>query len=335
MLQEIKKQLFEDKKSLIQLLREFGFCNFKESAKYITFGRDEDSSRKAIAIKKINNEALYVTDYARNIHGDIIHFIIAERGVSYSEVMGRIRSVVGDFDFYGSTRSLLFGGMFQRVKRKNEIQVPVLDESVLENYIPMGNELFLNDGISIDTQRVFGVGFSPTDQAITIPIYRPDGLLMGVKARINGTVRDGEMKYFYLTPCPMSQTLYGFHINYEFLESQEWIFIVEAEKSVMQAYEFKERRIVAICSSSISVQQARMIVGLNAKNVVLMHDEGIKKEAVYQNCMLLKRTAHMREMNLWVWNPGDDVPSKASPTDLGETRFIQAVEREIVKWKET
>lgn len=335
MIQELKKRLLEEKKSLIQLLSRFGFCNFKESDKYITFGRDENSSPKAIVIKKENNEALYVTDYARNIHEDIIHFIIAERSVSYSDVMNQIRDILGGFDFYSPERTLVFGGMFKKIKHHNKIEVPILEESILDNYIPMGNQLFLNDGISISTQRVFGVGFSPKDQAITIPIYRPDGLLMGIKGRINGTVRDGEMKYFYLTPCPMSQTLYGFHMNYAFLESQEWIFIVEAEKSVMQAYEFNERRIVAICSSSISIQQARMIVGLNAKNIVLMHDEGIKEEVVIQNCKVLKRTAHMREMNIWIWNPGEDVPSKASPTDLGFDRFTQAIEREIVEWKET
>jgi hypothetical protein len=226
----------------------------------------------------------------------------------------------------------LFGGMFERTK-KAKVQTEI-NENVLSEYIKAPNLRFYRDGISTQAQNFFDLHYDPLEDAILIPIWSLDGQLIGIKARVNKDTSEVGSKYYYVYPCLMSKTLYGFWQNRAYLVKMKTIYIVEAEKSVMQAYTFGVRNIVALGSSSLSQDQARAILSLCPERVVLMHDEGLIQEVVEKNLTLLSETAFMREVSLYYWMPGKDIPSKASPTDLGKGRFIRAL-KECKKWEKT
>ena len=211
MLEDVKKELLNHPDKLKELLEYFGYCNIVIRDRYMQFGRDEFSSKKSIVINLKENRFLYVHDYARNIQTDLFSYIISQRHVEFKEVLNEVKHVLGItdyFDFFGKRG--IFGGFYERVrKRRTASESKIYDESILNQFSQCGNMRFLKDNISLRTQRFFEIGYDVESQGITIPIRNQFGQLMGVKERFNYDVEDGEIKYFYQSPCLMSNTLYG------------------------------------------------------------------------------------------------------------------------------
>ena len=66
-----------------------------------------------------------------------------------------------------------------------DIDVPLkpIPEKVLSYYLPYGNIMFEDDGISLKTQMEWEIGFDCMSNAITIPLRDELGNLIAVKAR--------------------------------------------------------------------------------------------------------------------------------------------------------
>lgn len=336
MLQKIKDELMNDVDKLIKYLEHFGYCNISVKPKYITFGRDEDSSPKALVIYREDNEALIVKDFARNITCDIFNIVIKEKGYDFKSVISEAKRITGvngsSYKEQGSR--LAFGGLYSKIKNRTKQEIKTYDESVLSKYPRCGNLRFLKDNISLEAQEFFGIRYSVDEQGIVIPIRNEFADLIGVKVRINKHAEDGEQKYYYLESCSMSSTLYGFCENYEYLESADVVYIYEAEKSVMASWSYGIKSAVALGSSSLSKKQIQLLLSLNAKKYVLMHDKGLKFDVIEKNIKALKVYSRMRELDIAYWVPGEDVPDKSSATDLSKDRFEKALREELVDYEE-
>ena len=59
MLEDIKMELLNHPDKIKTVLEHFGYCNIVIRSKYMSFGRDEESSKKSIVIKLENNTYLY------------------------------------------------------------------------------------------------------------------------------------------------------------------------------------------------------------------------------------------------------------------------------------
>ena len=328
MLSEIKNELIKTPEKLKEVLEHFGYCNVVIRNKYLSFGRDEHSSKKSIVIKLENNKYLYVQDYARNIQKDIFTYIGEQRKVEFAEILSVIKSILNItdyYDFFGDKG--IFGGFYERVRKNRTGQIKTYDESLLNRYVRCGNIRFLNDNISIETQNFFNIRYDVESQGIVIPIYNQLGQLMGVKVRCNYDVDDGEMKYYYLIPCAMSQTLYGYSQNYNYLVDNV-VYIFESEKSVMQCHSYGMRNCVALGSGSISNKQVQMIFELNPKKIIFMHDTGYKQEYIDRNLSMVKSYSRFSEIGYWNC-AGKGYEDKISPSDLGEKKLRQIINEEI------
>lgn len=331
MLEEIKKQLLKDPEKLKIVLEEFGYCNVVIRSTYIQFGRDEISSKKSIVIKLENNDFLMVMDYARNIRKDIFGYIIEQRKVSFSDVLNVTKKVLGISDFYYHFENKgIFGGFYTNVKKKRNLHINVYDKSILDVYNKCANTKFIQDNISIETQKFFDIRYDIESQTIIIPIYTQLGDLMGVKARCNYDVEDGEMKYYYHVPCQCSQTLYGYAHNYEYLVGNT-IYIGESEKFVMQCHTYGYRNCVGLGSGSLSTKQAQMILELHPKKVVFLHDNNYPIEFIMKNINILKHYSKFSEIQLGYWDwTKHSFPEKCSPSDLGKKQFEEIINNQIV-----
>lgn len=336
MLNVIKERLLEDPEKIKELLESYDYHHVHVRSTYISFGRSEDSSPKSLVIYLKSNDNLIVKDHARNLTRDIFNLIINQKVVSFKDVIQTAKHITGVDDYYcPETKYKAFGGFYHGLKSKSKTHLITYDDAILDQYKPCANLRFLKDGISVATQKYFGIGYSVVDQAITIPIYSEDGRLIGVKARINKNPEDGEQKYYYLTDgCMMSCTLYGYSHNYEYLEGADTVCIYESEKSVMQCYSLNYRCAVAIGSSNLSKKQAQMLLSLNAKRYVFMMDKGLPFETVQKNIIALKTYGKMKEFEVLWWNPGEDVPDKSSASDLGLYRLEKALQEELVLYEE-
>lgn len=330
MLKEIKKELLDNPEKLKELLEYFNFYNVHIHQSYISFGRAQDTSKKSIVVRLEKNDYLYVTDYARNISKDLFSYISEQRLVDFKDIIGVVRNILGvdDFSLFNESRGI-FGGFYEKIRKRSEYSVRTYDESVLDKYIPLANKRFIDDHISIEAQQFFGVRYDVESQGIVIPIHNQIGELIGAKVRCNYEVQDGEMKYYYLIPCQASQTLYGYSQNYNYL-TNNIIYIYEAEKSIMQCFSYGIRNCVALGSGSISRKQVRMLLELNPKKIIFMHDVGYDLENILRNINMVKNYSRFSEVELGYWDFFDRLyDDKVSASDLGKKELLRIIDNEI------
>lgn len=315
---------------LKEVLEHYNFHNVIIHQSYISFGRSVDSSKKSIVIRLTNNDYLYVKDYARNIQKDLFTYISEQRLVEFADILSTVKSILNItdyYDFFGNRG--IFGGFYERIRKRNFNKVNTYDESLLDRYKQYANVRFLRDNISIDAQHFFGIRYDIESQGIVIPIRNQLGQLMGIKVRCNYDVEDGELKYYYLVPCAMSNTLYGYSQNYNHLV-RNTIYILESEKSVMQCYSYGIRNCVALGSGSISNKQVQMLFELNPQKIIFLHDTGFKQEYLDRNIAMIKNYSRFSEVEIGYWDyVGKDYEDKVSPSDLGKVKFEQIINTEI------
>ena len=78
-------------------------------------------------------------------------------------------------------------------------------------------------------------------------------------------------------------------------------------------------------------EQAKTLLGFNAKEYCFMLDEGLPIEVTHKNAELLKSFAAMREVKItyFDWRDSLSVGEKESPTDGGKENFYYILENEI------
>ena len=330
MLKEIKKELLDNPEKLKELLEYFNFYNVHIHQSYISFGRAQDTSKKSIVVRLEKNDYLYVTDYARNISKDLFSYISEQRLVDFKDIISVVRNILGvdDFGLFNESRGI-FGGFYEKIRKRSEYSVRTYDESILDKYIPLANKRFIDDNISIAAQQFFGIRYDVESQGIVIPIHNQIGELIGAKVRCNYEVQDGEMKYYYLIPCQASQTLYGYSQNYNYL-TNNIIYIYEAEKSIMQCFSYGIRNCVALGSGSISRKQVRMLLELNPQKIIFMHDVGYDLENILRNINMVKNYSRFSEVELGYWDFFDRLyDNKVSASDLGKKELLRIMDAEI------
>lgn len=329
MLKEIKKRLLDEPQKLKEILEMFDFYNVVIHRTYISFGRAVDSSKKSIVIRLEHNDYLYVNDYARNVSRELFAYISEQKRIEFKEILSMIKSYLGITDFYSFEQKGIFGGFYEKIRNKCNAPPKIYEESVLDNYYPLGNVRFLRDNISLEAQKFFGVRYDIESQGIVFPIYTQDGQIMGVKVRCNYEVEDGEPKYYYLLPCQCSKTLYGYAQNYNYLVDNT-ILVFESEKSVMQCFSCGIRNCVALGSGSVSSSQVKMLLELNPKKIILMHDYGYEKEYIDRNIKMIKNYSRFSEIGVGYWDwARNKYDEKVSPSDLGKQRLQEIIKNEI------
>ena len=333
MLSEIKKELLKQPDVMVELLEYFDFTHIRLSGREIRFARDYKGG-KNISIRLENNELLFVNDFARGVSKDIFSYIIQEKNVTFREVIQKTKSLLnlGD-DWRPKQKHALFGGVYANLTCPHrEVRLKTYGEDVLDKYIPCGNLRFLRDGISLEAQRFWGIRFSPECQSIIIPIRNEYGDIVGTKARINWEPREDEIKYYYPIPLQATQVLYGYSENYQHLYGNE-VIIVESEKSVMQAWSFGVRNVVALGNHSVSEKQSKLLLQLQPKRIILAMDEGLDFEQTQRNADMIKNLCTMFNVEIWYWDADQDldISPKSSPTDLGKDKYEEIMQEQLVR----
>lgn len=323
MIQRVKNELLNNPDIIVDILNQYDFHHVELRHNEIRFANSEDGSRNAIHMKL--NEELFTKDFARDIHGDIFSFIIKARGVNFKELFSLAKSELGISEFDFKKKQEPFGGLFSKCNKskKSIYEYKIYPDNVLNKYEKAYNKKFFDDYINFSTQKKFGIRYDTTTSSIAIPIRSPSGELIGCKLRKNYETSDDESKYIYAIPCPASQTLFGYAQNYDGLYGSD-VIIGEAEKFVMQCDSYGYRNAVGIGSSSLSLQQCRLLLSLNPHSVTFMMDVGLDEDVLIKNMKLLKGYSVMSDIPIYYWL-GNGFGDKMSPTDKGKENFIESL----------
>lgn len=336
--EEVKEKLLEQPESIVNILEAFDCHKVRINGREIRCARDYNSNPTAVVIRLMNNENLLVKDYELNTVLDLINYLIKIKNASFKDVMNAIKQELHLDSIYNYKKPIgLFGGIYSNISRNNgEISVTTYPEEILEQYGNTPCTLWLEDGISLSTQRKWGVGYCVASQRVTLPIRSSTSELIGVKGRCNYEPDEYEAKYLYLTEtCPMSQTLFGYSENYSSLYENE-ILIVESEKSVLKLDSWGYNNVVALGSNSLSTAQAKLLMSLNPKCVTFMLDKSLPLENTRRNAELLKSFCTMRQLNIkyWSWEDNITLDDKSAPCDDTKEEFQYILQNEVLDIEE-
>jgi DNA primase len=228
-------------------------------------------------------------------------------------------------DYTASLKEIINGK-----KRKKEYKPnPILPEETMNEFYFFGKPLpykgWTEEGISPETQTMYGVGFDLDSKRVVFPLRNRFGQLVGVKGRILKTEDDPERKYLYLYRCNNRYEWFNFHYAHPYILMSKKVYIFEAEKSCMKAFEHGIYNTLAIGASDISEEQADMIkqLGLDVE-IVLCYDKGITIEEIKKNAEIFKgRTVY------GMYDIDNILESKNSPIDQGIDTWNHLVENNI------
>lgn len=187
-------------------------------------------------------------------------------------------------------------------------------ESVFSWYDPYPHKNFLDDGISLKTQRLFEVMFDSDTERVVFPIYNKDGELISIKGRYVGSDENtlGEYKYMYLYHFDKMIELYNLHRALPDIKKNGEVVVFESEKSCMKAWQYGFKNTVAIMGSEISPIQAFLLRQLEV-NIIFAFDNDMdfdhvkkqSKQIVTRKCFYIKDKLGL-------------LSEKQSPVDGGE-----------------
>lgn len=337
MFEEVKAKLLEDSSSIEHILDTFGFDRIRSNHREIRCAFEPGMNPTAVVIRLQNNENLFVKDYERNLSYDFINYLIKAKNVEFKDVMNAIKQELHLDSIYNYKRKIgLFGGLYDKLSRHNgEISVTTYPEEVLKSYGNKPNTLWLQDGISLSTQRKWGIGYDVSSQRITMPIRTSTGEVMAIKGRCNYEPEEFEPKYLYIVNGPMSQTLFGYSENYTSLYEGD-VIVVESEKSVLKLDSWGYNNVVALGSNSLSPTQAKLIMSLNPKSVIFMLDKSLKLQNTRINIDMLKNFCVMKQLDIkfWDWTENITLDDKSAPCDDTRDEFEYILNEEIKDEKE-
>lgn len=332
MFEEVKRQLLAAPESIVHILEAFGCDKIKIRNREIRCAREYGSNPTAVVIRLTNNDNLFVKDYELNESYDLINYIIKIKNAQFKTVIEVIKQELGIDSIYSQKKSRsLFGGIYDKVSKvRSEFDIKTYPEEILKPYGNTPNKRFLKDGISLQTQRKWHVGYDVLSQRVTFPIRAPSSEVAGIKARCNYEPDEYEAKYLYLVNCAMSQTLFGYSENYNALYENH-VFVFESEKSVMVCDSMGYHNAVALGSNNLSETQAKLLLSLNPKSVVFMLDNSLPLENTKRNVDVLKSFCKMRELDIFYfdWTDCLCLDEKASPVDEGKEIFEEILQNHI------
>ena len=330
--EEVKEKLLEQPESIEHILDAFGFDKIRIRNRELRCAFEPGMNPTAVVIRLQDNENLFVKDYERNLSCDLINYLIKSKNISFKDVMNVIKQELHLDSIYNYKRKVgLFGGLYDGLSRSNgEISVTTYPDEILKQYGQTPNLLWLKDGISLSTQRKWGIGYDIPSQRITMPIRTSTGEIMAIKGRLNGIPEEFEPKYLYIVNGPMSQTLFGYSENYSSLYENE-ILVVESEKSVLILDSWGYNNVVALGSNSLSATQAKLLMSLNPKRVTFMLDKSLPLENTKRNADLLRTFCTMRQLEIryWNWENNLVLDDKAAPCDDTRAEFEYILQNEI------
>lgn len=333
-LSDLKKKIYKDNR-VEELLEKLG-CHRIRSEKggelFVAARPDGDNSR---SVQVYNNEYLNSHVRSKGIDGDIYSLIafIKYGCVTEEEMKKQLKAAkewiidnLGYHEFRNPSKRItgIENSWLKDIKKKRSKDISlddikenvILDESVINEYIMIPHKLWIDEGISYETQEEFECGFDLESNRIVVLIRNKKGELIGVKGRtVDEDYEEREIpKYLYLYKMNKSIELYNLHRALEHILSTKEIIVFEGYKSVMKAWEYGYKNCVSIEGDNFSKAQVALIKSLGLDiEITLCFDKD-------KSVRFIKEQAQkFTNRNVFATYDMDDLlEEKQSPVDQGK-----------------
>lgn len=328
-----------DEDKIAKVLESLGFENIVkkhgQSGDYFAFANLDGDNKTAINVY-INS--LNYNNYTRMVKGNIYTLIMDVKKINFPSSLNYVAKVLKlDKNNLEQNIKFPFGGFYRNLIRESlepEYSMKTYDPNILNEYSGKYSKLFFEDGISYDSQELYGIGYDIWSKRITIPEYTLDGKLCGIMGRLNDKNCPHEDRWLPIIPCSRPLTIFGYTNNYKNIQQKDLCIIGESEKSVMQLNSFKCRIGLATCGDDISDIQAKYIRGINASRIIVGYDEGLDEDKVRSQAeKLIVDNPLFKNKVGYIYDKNNDIlkkGSKCSPMDLGKKAFAELVKKHTI-----
>lgn len=324
--------------AVLDILNDLGFTNISlhKGDREIRFSREEGSNPTGMRLRM---DDLRYRCFSTGDKGNLYTLIMNRKILSFPESLDYVASLLGlDKSQFNRQVRLPFGGFYKRLKREleePETTMTIYPESILEPYLHKYNMMFFKDGINFQTQAQFKVGWDIESLRITVPEWTLDGKLCGIMGRLNDPNCEKGERWLPIIPCSRNLTLYGYHQNYEMIQSKGLVVVGESEKFVQQMHSMGSQVGLALGGCDISEVQAKYLKGLLIPKIILALDEGIDEDRVREQASRLTVNNQVMQNKVgYIWDEDHEVlpaGSKMSPTDVGKEKFAYLVKKKV-RW---
>lgn len=335
-LQQIKSKIFNDNRieELLELLGCWGI-DTEQNGKLYVAGLPDGENKRSVQIK--NNESLSSSIRSRGINGsiyDVVSYIvynaetIEERTNCLSKSKFWICNKLGYMEFidefYKVTNNTgnempKYNTWLKKIGKKQNntyTENEIISPDVMKHYGVIPYYKWLQEGLSIRTQKYFQIGIDVQSERITFPIHNKNGELIGVKGRYCGNNKEIEdkYKYLYLVPCNKSIEFFNFHRALPYIRAKKEVIIVEGGKTTMYLYQWSYPNSISIEGDSLSDMQVRLLKGLGLDiKYIFAFDKDKDTNHVKTEASKLKG-----RMIFGIIDVENKLEDKDSPTDKGK-----------------
>lgn len=289
-IRDLKEEII-NRELLPDILSAIGCHHIQDRGEYIQCGNKDGDNPKSIVVYK--NDYISCTNYTRQItkngrSADIFDLIAYAEDCSFAEAMKFVCEVAG-IDYYGERTDVpdslqilkMLRDMAVNDDEEDNAPLKPISMEILNYFLPYGNKLWEDEGISLTTQEEFQISYDDQTNYIAIPIFDELGSLVGVKGRYFGEPDEYHTKYFYLEKCNKGRVLYGYWQNKDYIKNSRYLIVVESEKSVLKLAEYGYRNAVATGGKTISKYQIELITRTGCIPILAL-DKDVEEDELRQ-----------------------------------------------------
>ena len=295
----LKKYIFENDK--VEFVLEKIGCHhikYNSNKEFWSCANFNGDNPSAINVK--NNQYLNVTNWTRQKEfddgSDIITLVEYNKQCSFVEAVKYLHSILNlEYKWKKPLQKkeeekddplYIFKKIIRAKKKVNVEDIHVLDEEVLDEYIPLLHIDWLRQGITERTRKKFGIAYSYKRKRVIIPIRHwltKELVGFNMRTTVPNYKELGISKYWITPTYQKSQNLYGLAENYDSIKKAGYVIVAESEKSVLKRDSLCDGTVVALQGKSMSQEQVRVLIGLNTEIVIAL-DKDVPIEEIRFIC---------------------------------------------------
>lgn len=341
---ELKEYIYNENK-ISYILEQLNCHEIKYNEQRQTYSAAHKDGDNPQGINIRNNQYLNYRSFSRGVDyedgQDLITLVETTEKLSFIESVKYLHKILGlPFEFKRTIKTEKKSDplqVFKKVLRCNRMivnveDIKVLEDKILNDYVPLLHYSWVKEGITERTRKKFGICYSYRYKRIIIPHrFWLNGSLLATNART--TVDNWEefniKKYILTNGYNKQLNIYGLWENYESIQKAGYVVVYESEKSVLKRDSLCDSTGVAISGHVLSDEQLRVLIGLNV-DIVLAMDNDISIEEVRH---MAKKFYRIRPVS-YIRDKWDLLNDKDSPTDKGD-KIYQFLFKHRVKYDES
>ena len=342
---EVIKSLSDQ--DIIDIVSSLGATNYEEREKEIIFPtichhiNEEDASHKLYYYKNTKLFVCYTCCGTFNISG-----LLAKRyellGQDYDFYRDIVLPLAQKANFKTTQKTFDFVQPYDLdlsiyEKKKIEVNFKHLNPNILNVYSSHCAAEWLEDNISEEAMRKYGIKYSIEENKVIIPHYDANGYLIGIRGRtLNPDEAAAEGKYRPIVfnervlSHPLGYNLYGLNFIKGNIKRIGMAIVGEGEKAALQymTYFGHENNIcVAACGNKLSEYQINLLCSAGATRILIAFDKEGKtwkeQESYYNKLTDLCKKYRNKVKIGFIFDKNNLLNLKDSPFDKGKEIFLK------------